>query len=436
MTERIVIVGASLAGLRGAEALRDDGFQGELTLVGDEPEVPYDRPPLSKHLLTREISANLTALPNLVSLNATWQLGVAATGLDIKNRIVEFANGDRLRFDQLLITTGTRARPWSNPTEAALNGVFLIRSFGDAIKLRAKLEAMPKRVLIIGGGFIACEVASCCCDLGLPVTLVERKALLVHALGKVVGDIVAQMQRDAGVDLRLGVWVSKIEGNSLFQVQRVHLSDGTVIDTDLVVVALGAIRNVEWLQHSGLAVDQRGVRCDQFCRVLNPYCEIVEGIFVAGDVAQWPHPLYGNRLIAIEHWGNAVTQAQTAAYNMVTKTAETMRVHAHLPDFWSSQFGVNIKSIGLPGFADQLVFTQGSAKERNFIAAYGEAGRTIAVLSFNSARWLPAYRDQINKPFPPMQGAINQFDLSPINPEFASPHKTQDKNLSIASMTS
>ncbi len=422
--ERIVIVGASLAGLRGAEALREAGFQGELTLICDEVDAPYDRPPLSKHLLTREIPASHTTLPNLVSLNATWRLGVAATGLDIKNRTVELANGDHLPFDQLLITTGTRPRPWSNPTEAALDGVFLLRSFGDAALLRAKLAAMPQRVLIIGGGFIGCEVASCCCELNLPVTVVERKALLVHALGKAIGDIVAQMQRSAGVDLRLGVSVEKIEGNSHRQVQRVHLSDGTVIDTDLVVVALGAVRNVEWLQESGLAVSQRGVRCDQFCRVLDPQGAIVEGIFVAGDVAQWPHPLYGNRLIAIEHWGNAVVQAQTAAYNMVAKSVETMRVHDHLPDFWSSQFGVNIKSIGLPETADQLVFTQGSAKERSFIAAYGEAGRTIALVSFNSARWLPAYKNQINKPFPPMQGAIDQFDLSPHNPEFALPHQT------------
>ncbi|MEH1831685.1 MAG: FAD-dependent oxidoreductase [Nostoc sp.] len=422
--ERIVIVGASLAGLRGAEALRSAGFQGKLTLVGDEKNAPYDRPPLSKHLLTGEIPASLPALPNPYQLNAEWHLGVAATGLDTKNRTVELANSDRLPFDQLLITTGTRARPWSNPSEAALDGVFLIRNFEDAVKLREKLATKPQRVLIIGGGFIGCEVASCCRELGLPVTLIQRRALLVHALGKAIGDIVAQMQREAGVDLRLGVSVSKIEGNSQGQVQRVHLSDGAVIDTDLVVVALGAVRNVEWLLESGLAVSQRGVRCDQFCQVLDPSGAVVEGIFVAGDVAQWPHPLYDNRVIAIEHWGNAVVQAQTAAYNMVAKTAETMRVHDHLPDFWSSQFGVNIKLIGLPETADQLVFTQGLAKDHKFIAAYGEAGRTIAVVSFNSARWLPAYRKEINKPFPPMQGALEQFDCSPIAPEFASSHQT------------
>ena len=232
------------------------------------------------------------------------------------------------------------------------------------------------------------------------------------------------MQHSAGVDLRLGVSVSKIEGNSQRQVQRVHLDDGTAIDTNLVVVALGAVRNVEWLQESGLAVDQRGVRCDQFCRVLDSDGAIAEGIFVAGDVARWPHPLYGNRVIAVEHWGNAVVQAQTAGYNMVAKTVDLMQVHDHLPEFWSSQFGVNIKMIGLTETADQLVFTQGAAKVRSFIAAYGEAGRTIAVVSFNSARWLPAYNDQINKPFPPMQGAIDQFELELINPEFAAEHQT------------
>ncbi len=424
MTERVVIVGASLAGLRGAEALREAGFLGKLTIIGDEPYAPYDRPQLSKHVLTGEVPANHTTLPNLRTLDAEWHLDVAATGLDIKNRTVELANGDRLPFDKLLITTGTSARPWSNPEEGALDGVFLVRGKDDAAKLRAKLATMPQRVLIVGGGFIAGEVASSCRDLDLPVTLAVRGEVpLATALGKAIGNIVAEMQREAGVDLRLGVSVEKIEGNSQGQVQRVYLSDSTAIDTDVVVAAIGAVRNVKWLKESGLDVDRHGVRCDQFCRVLDPDGATVEGIFVAGDVARWPHPLYDNRIIAIEHWGNAVAQAQTAGHNMVAKTAKTMRVHYHLPDFWSSQFGVNIKSIGLPETADQLVFTQGSAKERRFIAAYGEAGRTIAVVSFNLARWLPAYRDQIDKPFPPMQGALEQINLLPTDPGFAS-HKT------------
>ena len=173
---RVVVVGASLAGLRAAEALRREGYRGRLTLVGDEPEQPYDRPPLSKQVLSGWVAPQSTTLPQLEELDAEWRLGVAATDLDLDRKEVALADGERLGYDRLLIATGTRARPWPDPDEAALDGVFTLRTVDDARRLRHALEARPRRVLVVGGGFTGSELASVCRDLDLPVTLAVRGA--------------------------------------------------------------------------------------------------------------------------------------------------------------------------------------------------------------------------------------------------------------------
>ncbi len=243
---RIVIVGASLAGLRAAEALRQKGFRGPLTIIGDEPHEPYDRPPLSKQVLKGWVSADRTKLPRLRPVDADWRLGVAAVGLDRSNRQVLLGNGEKVGYDRLLIATGTRARPWFNPEEAALTGLFTVRTCDDAARLAAALKDRPRRVLIVGSGFVGSEIASVCRDLDLPVTVAERgKAPLVGALGGVIGDIAARMQIEAGVDLRTGVAVDGLDGDADGHVRAARLSDGTVLDVDVVVASLGSIRNVE-----------------------------------------------------------------------------------------------------------------------------------------------------------------------------------------------
>src|ERR1700687_267173 len=200
---RIVIVGASLAGLRAAEALRDEGFTGSLTLIGDEVHEPYDRPPLSKQGLKGWVPADHTKLPRMRAIDADWRLGVAATGLDRANREVLLANGDKVPYDRLLIATGTRARQWFNSEEAKLKGLFTLRTSDDAARLQAALKAKPGRVLIVGSGFIGSEIVSVWCELGLPVTGAERAdAPLVGALGGGIGEIAAQMARDRGRALR------------------------------------------------------------------------------------------------------------------------------------------------------------------------------------------------------------------------------------------
>jgi 3-phenylpropionate/trans-cinnamate dioxygenase ferredoxin reductase subunit len=421
---RIVIVGGSLAGLRGAEALRDEGFSGHLTIIGDEPHEPYDRPPLSKQVLKGWVPADHTKLPRLRTTDAEWRLGVAATGLDRANQQVQLANGDQVPYDRLLIATGTRARPWPNAVEAALEGMFTLRTREDAARLQARLAAKPKRVLIIGAGFVGSEMASVCCELGVPVTVAERgSAPLVGVLGGVIGAIAAEMQREAGVDLRTGVSVSALEGDAAGHVRRAHFSDGSTIDADVVVASLGSIRNTEWLQGARLAAGVWGVACDAGCRAFDINGVVTDTIYVAGDVARSPHVLYEYQFVALEHWDNAVLGARIAAHNMVSLEADRW-AHLPLPAFWSGQFGVNIKSVGICSFGDEIAFTQGSVKERRFAAVFGRRGRIVGAVTFNHAKWLQYYAAQIERsaPFPPPPpGWDPPEDMKPVPAVFPDP---------------
>src|SRR5919206_2977192 len=256
---QVVIVGASLAGLHAAEALHAEGFAGDLTLIGDEPYEPYDRPPLSKRVLAGRMPAEHATLPRMRDVEAEWLLGVAATGLDTAGHRVLLADGRQVAFDKLLITTGTRARPWPNEQEGALDGVFALRGLDDAKRLHARLAAGPRRVLVIGGGFTGSEIASVCRELGLAVTLAERgPAALSGALGASAGTVTFRLQRQHGVDLRCNTTVMTLEGDEEGRLHRARLSDGDVLEVDVAAVALGAVRNVEWLDGAGLAAHGRG----------------------------------------------------------------------------------------------------------------------------------------------------------------------------------
>ncbi|GAO08204.1 ferredoxin reductase [Streptomyces lydicamycinicus] len=407
---RIVIVGASLTGLRAAERLRAEGFTGPLTLVGEEPQPPYDRPPLSKQVLLGKVPAGHTGLPQRRALDARWKLGVRATGLDPIEKRVLLADGTEVPFDRLLIATGTRARPWPHPAEAALDGVFTLRTSDDARRLAERLDAGPRRVLVIGAGFTGSEIASACRERGLAVTVAERgPAPLVGALGGTLGALAAKLQRAHGVDLRCGVTVTALEGSG--RLTGAQFSDGTRIDADIAVVALGAVRNTEWLAESGLAAGPRGVTCDAGCRAFDMYGIVTDDIFAAGDVARFPHPLFEYQLLSLEHWGNAVAQAEVAAHNMVSPGPRRLP-HLTVPAFWSSQFGLNIKSVGVPTFSDQVVIAQGSLKDARLVAVYGYRGRVTAAVSVNQARSLEYYQRLIETaaPFPPAPGAADQIE--------------------------
>jgi NADPH-dependent 2,4-dienoyl-CoA reductase/sulfur reductase-like enzyme len=332
--------------------------------------------------------------------DAEWRLGVRATGLDPLAKRVLLEDGESLPYDRVLIATGTRARPWPNPQEAALEGVFTLRTREEGAGLAERLDAGPERVLVIGAGFTGSEIASACRERGLNVTVAERgPAPLVGALGGTLSKLAAVMQRNHGVDLRTGVTVTALHGNGGFT--GAELSDGSRVDADVCVVALGAVRNVEWLAESGLAAGPRGIACDAGCRAFTMYGIVTDDVFVAGDVARSPHAVFGYQFLSLEHWGNAVAQAETAAHNMVCHGADR-RPHLWMPAFWSSMFGVNIKSVGVPPMGDQLMITQGSLAERRFVGVYGYQGRIIAAVSFDHTRWLEFYARQIERgaPFP------------------------------------
>jgi NADPH-dependent 2,4-dienoyl-CoA reductase/sulfur reductase-like enzyme len=430
----VVIVGASLAGLRAAEALRAEGFTGKLIIIGDEREPPYDRPPLSKSVLPGWLPIEHTFLPQRANLGAEWLLGTPAVGLEVAKQQVHLANGRRIGYDRLLIATGTRARPWPDAQQAALDGVFTVRTQADAARLRERLVAGPKRVLVIGGGFTGSEVASVCRELGLAVTVTERSATpLAGALGQAAGTVFARLQRDHGVDLRCDTTVMALVGDADRKLRRAKLSDGDELEVEVAVVALGSLRNTEWLQGAGLAADHRGVACDGACRVFDAWGVVRDDIFVAGDVARWPHPLFDGAFLVVEHWSHAVEQAATAAHNLLA-TPTDRRPYHHLPAFWSHQFGVSIRSVGLPTFADSIVLTEGTYGEQRMVAAYGYRGRMVAAAAINAPRVLPAYQELIEAraPFPPELHAADGPTASRLLPVGFPQHGQATHDLSAA----
>ncbi|MEV0640937.1 FAD-dependent oxidoreductase [Streptomyces sp. NPDC050619] len=399
----VVIVGASLAGLQTAEALREDGFSGRLTLIGDEPHRPYDRPPLTKACVSEKLPPDRLELPVTQSLDAHFRLGVPATGLDTDHRLVRLADGGTVGYDALVIATGTRARPFPGGAADGIDGVLTVRTRDDAEELQRRLARPPRRVAVIGAGFLGGELASGCRELGLDVTLIEAQATpLQGPLGSVMGGVVADLARNRGVDLRLGTTVERFVADETGALRRIVLSDGDTVDADLAVVALGALRNVEWLDGSAVRSDSGGVHCDDQCRALDHVGQPLPDVYVAGDVAAAPHPLLPDRRLSVEHWGNAVTQARTVAHNITRRPDQDPIPHTELPAFWSSQFGVNIKGVGHPGIADRIAVVQGALGQGSFSVLYGREDRTVAAVTFDNGRYLHYYESLVRQgaPFP------------------------------------
>ncbi|HKJ24752.1 MAG TPA: FAD-dependent oxidoreductase [Myxococcota bacterium] len=380
--ERIVVVGGSLAGLRAVETLRREGYEGSLVVLGDEPHRPYDRPPLSKQILSGEWEAEKTALPGSAEDHgAEWKLGARAVGLDPAAREVVLGSGERIGFDGLLIATGARVREL--PGTPPLEGIHGLRTLDDALAVRGALERGP-RVCVVGAGFIGAEVAASCRARGLDVSLVEA---LPVPLGRVLGDRtgghMARLHRDHGVDLRCGVGVEGFEGGA--RVEAVRLSDGTRIPADLVVVGVGVRPNTEWLAGAGLDLDD-GVACDATCATAIP------GVYAAGDVARWENPLYGVSM-RVEHWTHAVEQGIAAAENLLA--GEGAKPFASVPFFWSDQYDTKIQMAGRPLPTDDVRVAHGREGDARFVVLYGRAGRLVAALGFNRARFVVQYRNAI-----------------------------------------
>lgn len=391
--EQVVVVGAGVAGVRAAETLRQDGYDGALTIVGAERQPPYHRPPLSKKLLSGRVHrAGIDMAPQF-DLDARVLRGASAVGLDMSCRTVAVRDENRdlaLRFDGLVIASGADARAW--PGGPVPDGVLLLRTVEDCLAIRQRLGSHP-RVAIVGGGFIGAEVAATCRSLGLDVVLIEKAAgPLVQALGEELASCWAGLHREHGVDLRVGVGVDEFVGNG--KVQAVRLTDGSQVPADVVVVGLGVTPATGWLADSGLRVDG-GVVCDA-----TGAAEGGTDVVAAGDVARWWHPLYEQHL-RIEHWDHAARQGAAAARTLLAGKDRAEK-YDELPYFWSDQYDLKIQLIGVTTDYDAFEIIEGDPKAWEFVAAYGRGGRTVAVVGTIPNRVF-SYRDAIAKQadFPP-----------------------------------
>ncbi|MFF3850043.1 NAD(P)/FAD-dependent oxidoreductase [Streptomyces sp. NPDC002328] len=359
---RIVVVGASAAGLAAAETFRREGYDGTLTLVGDEPLAPYDRPPLSKQILAAEWEPERLALRTpdaLAALDLDLRLGVAATALEPADRTVELADGSALPYDGLVIATGVR------PRRLPGEGAHVLRTLDDALALRERLTP-GRRLVVVGAGFLGAEAAAVAWRLGCEVTLLEPAPVpLAHAVGREVGEILANAHLERGVKLRCGVIVTEVTEDG------VRLADGAQIEADEVLVAVGSLPNTEWLAGSGLTIGD-GVVCDE-------YCNAAPNVYAAGDVARWYNPLFGTSM-RIEHRTTAAEQGMAAARNLLA-APQARKPFAPVPYFWSDQYDMKIQAYGYLRGHDEVAVMEGDLADIRFVAAYRTGDRVTGALA-------------------------------------------------------
>jgi len=377
----VVVVGASLAGLRAVEEARALGFGGRLVVVGAESHLPYDRPPLSKQVLAGEWDADRTALRSLPydDLAVEWHLGRRAAALNVTDRVVLLADGERLAYDACVLATG--AVPRTLPETPPLPGIHVLRTLDDCLALRAELDHAP-RVAVVGAGFIGAEVAATCRGRGLDVSVLEAlPSPMVRGLGPTLGDALGRLHVDHGVDLRLGVGVAGFEGYE--RVEGVVLGDGTVVAADVVLVGIGVRPATDWLEESGLTIED-GVVCDATCLA-------APGVVAAGDVARWPNPLFGGESMRLEHWTNAAEQGAFVARRLLQGNGGAPAFEP-VPFVWSDQYDVKIQVVGLVHGDDRIEIIDGSTAENRFVAAVGRDGRLVGAVAFNRPRPLMRLR--------------------------------------------
>ncbi|GHE70805.1 pyridine nucleotide-disulfide oxidoreductase [Streptomyces capitiformicae] len=377
------MVGASLAGLSAARSLRKQGYDGRLVVIGGELHRPYDRPPLSKEFLAGTIGeADLALESEGEDLGAEWLLGTRATGLDRMDRAVRLADGREVRADGIVIATGAAAR--TLPGSEGLAGVHLLRTLDDARALRDEL-ARGGRLVVIGGGFVGAEVASTAYALGLDVTVIEAAPTpLAGPLGETMGGVVSALHADHGVRLLCGVGVKGLSGER--QVNAVLLEDGRTVPADTVVVGVGARPCVEWLEGSGVALEN-GVKCGVDGRTS------LAGVVAVGDCANWYDPRAATHR-RVEHWTGARERPDAAVATLLSGGAAEPGV-PRPPYFWSDQYGVKIQFVGHAAGADSLTIEEGTPDDRNVLAVYRRAGHPVAVLGMNQPRLFTRWRKQL-----------------------------------------
>jgi 3-phenylpropionate/trans-cinnamate dioxygenase ferredoxin reductase component len=380
---RIVIVGAGLAGHRAAQALRREGFDGQLTIVGDEIHEPYDRPPLSKQLLAGTMEHAECFFPS-GELGAEWLLGRPAVGLDTGRRVVALKGGDEVKYDGLVIATGRRAREW--PDLPALTGFHMLRSLDDAHALREAIDP-GTRAAIVGAGFIGCEVAATLRGLGVEnVTMIDVAPHPMPVLGPEIGARATSLHESHGVRLRMSMSVAGFEGSA--RVEAVRLADGERIEANFVLLALGSVPNSEWLEGSGLELLKGNVLCDHHCIAVGQ-----EDVVAAGDIAAYPHPSAGGP-IWIEHWSNARDMGAIAATNLLREPSER-KLFTAVPTFWSDQYDVKIKSAGLLSVADRFTVIEDDPERPALVVEAHRGDELVGAVVFNRNRTIIGYQRQL-----------------------------------------
>jgi NADPH-dependent 2,4-dienoyl-CoA reductase/sulfur reductase-like enzyme len=376
-----VVVGASVAGVRTAQALRREGFGDDIVLIGAEPDVPYDKPPLSKAALAGTTTLDAIALlthDDAKALGVELRLGVPAAGLDVPNRSVQLADGSTVSYDQVVLATGTRARP--SPWEAG-SRLHLLRTAADCARLRAAMQS-ARSILVIGAGFIGSEVAATATKLGLSVTMVDPLPIpMSRIVGAEMGELLASVHDGYDVERRFGVGVDRVvdDGGQL----TVELTDGSQVRADLAVVGIGAVPNSEWLEDSGLAIDN-GVMCDEFCRA-----EGRDDVFAAGDIARWLHLRHGEHR-RVEHWTHACEQAAAVAHNICHP--DDLRAYDPVDYVWSDQYEWRIQMVGHTA-EDATPVIVGDISAGRCAAVYGDpAGQLTGAVTVSWPKAMLAVR--------------------------------------------
>lgn len=389
----VAVVGGSMAGLATVEALRAAGYDADITVVSAEAHMPYDRPPLSKQLLAADgpwepARTRLRQDDAIAELGVEWRLGVSARSLDLSQRTITLSDdATPLRFDDLVIATGSRAR--SLPGSDGLAGVHTLRTLDDSVALLEGLRRRP-RVAIIGAGFIGAEVAAAARAHGLEVTIIERQPVpLSEKLGALVGAAAASLHARNGVALITGAGVAGLEETG-GHVTGVQLDDGRHVPADLVLVGIGGLPNAEWVSDELTVRD--GIVCDA-------YCQAAPGVFAAGDVARWHNPLF-DREMRIEHLTNAREQAATVAHNLLAP-GPARRAYRPVPYFWSDQYGSRLQFFGHTEPTDRVELVHGAWDQGSFVAIYERDGIVVGAFGLNAARHLMPYRAAIQQRTPP-----------------------------------
>jgi 3-phenylpropionate/trans-cinnamate dioxygenase ferredoxin reductase component len=387
-TRNVLIVGGSLAGLHTAEALRQQGYEGAITMVDAEPEPRYDRPPLSKEYLAGGNADSdparrgplLRAPEALAALGADWYLGQPAVSLNPRSREVALASGRTLGYDKLVIATGVSP---VMPAALRIASAVTLRTRQDADRLRA-LMTPGVRLAVIGAGFIGLEVAATFRAAGAEVDVVEaEQAPLTRQLGPVVGRAVQAVHESHGVRFHLGTRATEVRPHGAGC--QVELPGGTVLDADVLLVAVGSAPSVGWLRGSGLDLDN-GIACDG-------HLLAAPDVYAAGDVARWPHPLAG-RPVRIEHWTNAIEQGAHVARRITDPDGE-IGPFATVPYFWSDQHGSRLQAYGFPGADDEVEVFAGDLDSGKFAALYRNSGRLTAAVGIASPRQVLAGRREV-----------------------------------------